>query len=272
MNLKFNSVISIQRILFVTVITLMLGLTANGQDRTAAKAYNEGLAELKAKNYEAGLTLMEEALSLSEEGKDDKVIRLANKNGAIAAYNLGKAKKEAGMNDEALTFFEKGIGFNPEYASNYAGKASILEANGDKIGAIGAYIATGDAHSEKKPERAAKMYKRAQNIVGKLYTGKSYDEGIAAGQAYLEIRPENAEVNYFIARCMIEKGQNEEALAHAEKALELAGETPEDKYFIAKGMSLENLGKNADAIAAYKMVSGEKYKKQAEFRIQKLGS
>ena len=263
---------TVQRLLFASIMILMLSLTANGQDRTAATAYNEGLAELKAKNYEAGLTLMEEALSLSEEGKDDKVIRLAKKNGAIAAYNMGKAKKEAGMMDEALGFYAKGIEFNPEYVNNFSGKALVLQEKGDKMGAMDAFIMAGDAYGDGKPERAAKMYKRAQNIVGKMYTGKSYDEGIAAGKAFLEKRAENAEVNYFVARCMIEQGQNEEALAHAENAITLAGETPEDKYFIAKGMSLENLGKSADAIAAYKMVTGEKYKKQAEYRIQKLGS
>ena len=272
MNLNFISVNRFQRVLLIGIMIFSMAGIISAQDRTPAKAYNEGLTELKAKNYEAGLTLMEEALSLSEEGKDDKVIRLAKKNGAVAAYNLGKAKKKEGLAEEALALYEKGIELNPEYASNYAGKAGILEESGDKMAAIDAYIMTGDAYADGKPERAAKMYKRAQNIVGKMYTGKSYDEGIAAGKAFLEKRPDNAEVNYFVARCMLEKGQNDEALAHAEKAVTLAGETPVDKYFIAKGMAYENLGNASEAIAAYKLVSGEKYKKQAEYRIQKLGS
>jgi tetratricopeptide (TPR) repeat protein len=272
MNLKFYSVMTIQRLLFACIMMLTLSFSANGQDRTAASAYNDGLTELKAKNYETGLTLMEEALSLSEEGKDDKVIRLAKKNGAIAAYNMAKAKKEAGMMDEALALYEKGIEFNPEYVNNFSGKAIVLQDKGDKMGAMNAFIMAGDAYPENKADRAAKMYKRAQNIVGKMYTGKSYDEGIAAGKAFLEKRPDNAEVNYFVARCMIEKAQNEEALAHADNAITLAGDAPEDKYYIAKGMALENLGKSADAITTYKMVTGEKYKKQAEYRIQKLGS
>lgn len=272
MNLIFYSVKNVQKFLFAGMMMLVLSISISAQDRTPAKAYNEGLTELKAKNYEAGLTLMEEALSLSEEGKDDKVIRLSKKNGAIAAYNLAKAKKEAGMMDEALALYEKGIEFNPDYVNNYSGKAVVLQGKDDKMGALKAFIMAGDAYPEDKADRAAKMYKRAQNIVGKMYTSKSYDEGIAAGKAFLEMRPNNAEVNYFVARCMIEKAQNDEALAHADSAITLAGDAPEDKYFIAKGMALENLGKSADAISAYKMVSGEKYKKQAEYRIQKLGS
>lgn len=275
MNFNLRSLQQLQRGVYALLFIALCSFSLNSQDRTAASAYNEGLAELKAKNYEAGLVLMEEALSLSEEGKDDKVIRLAKKNGSVAAYNVAKAKKEAGSMDEALAMYDKGIEFNPEYTSNYAGKASVLEEKGDINAAIEAYIKTGDVYSDK-PARAEKMYNRAQNMVGKLYTSKAYDEGIAAGNVYLALKADNAEVNYYIARCLIEKGNNDEALKYADQAITLAtaddGGEAKDKYYIAKGLSLENLGKNADAVSAYKMVSGEKYKKQAEYKIQKLGS
>ena len=273
MKLHVKSLLGRKSIAVLSLLFFFV-LTITAQDRTPAAAYNEGLAELKAKNYEAGLVSMEEALSLAVEGEDDKVIRLAKKNGSVAAYNVAKAKKEAGSLEEAIAMYQKGIDFNPENPSNYAGKASVIEATGDMVAAVEAYILTGDAYAESKPDRAEKMYSRAQNIVGKLYLEEAYDEGIAAGNNYLAIKPENAEVNYYISRCLIEKGQNEDALKHADQAITqaVAGESDIDKYYIAKGLSLENLGRNAEAIVAYKKVTGEKYKKQAEYKIQKLGS
>lgn len=262
----------LKKIATTVVALLLISSFAFSQDRTPASAYNEGLAELKAKNYETGLTLMEEALSLSEEGKDDKVIKLAMKNGAVAAYNLAKDKKDAGANDEALAFYEKGIELNPDYVANYTGKAAVLEVMGDKIAALEAYITSGTMQMEKKPKRAEKMINRAENIVGKFYTSKSYDEAIAAGNKFLELKEGNHTVHYYIARALIEKNDNETALTHADQAITLAADAVEDKYYIAKGLALENMKRNAEAVEVFKMVTGEKYKKQAEYKIQTLGS
>lgn len=255
-------------VLFAVVISV-------AQDKTPASVYNDGLAALKAKNYESGLAMMEEAISLSTEGEDDKVINLAKKNGSIAAYSVAKAKKEAGSLDEALMYYEKGIELNPDNGSNYAGKASVLEEKGDVPGAVAAYIETGKMYADK-PDRAEKMYKKAQIMVGKLYTGKTYDEAVAAGKSYLEKKDDNAEVHYYVSRSLLETGANEDALAHADKAIELAKSASDaalnDKYYYAKGLCQEALGQNADAITTYKMITGEKYKKQADYKIQKLGS
>ena len=70
MNFHVKSVL-VKKYFMALSLVCFFGMSITAQDRTPAKAYNEGLAELKAKNYEAGLTLMEEALTLSEEGKDD---------------------------------------------------------------------------------------------------------------------------------------------------------------------------------------------------------
>ena len=147
MNLFVKSLFVRKEITLLGMI-LCLAFTLNAQDKTPASAYNDGLAELKAKNYETGLTLMEEALSLSVEGEDDKVIRLAKKNGAVAAYNLAKAHKEAGDLEAAVAMYNKGIELSPENPSNYAGKASVVEDMGDMSAAVEAYIQSGDAYAK----------------------------------------------------------------------------------------------------------------------------
>jgi len=257
-------------ILFFALV-LASGMVAQ-EEKSAAKLYNEGLALLKAKDYEAGLPLLESALAKATDGGDEKIIGLAKKNGAKAAYNLANAKKKAGDIDGALGLYEKGIAWSPDYASNYKGKAAATEAKGDKLGAIKLYVMAGDKTTASgKADRAAKLYKKAQNMVGKIYQSKDYAAAITAGKAYLELR-ENAEVCYYLCRAITESEVNDEAITFIDKAITLSGDTVDDKYYVAKAKAFEKMSKNADAIEAYKKVTGEKYKEQAEYKIKTLGS
>ena len=258
-----------------TVMMLFMmafAFAVSAQEKSAASLYNEGLAFLKEKNYEAGLPLMEQALAKAETDANEKVINLAKKNGSVAAYNVGNTKRKAGDHDGAMAMYEKGITLNPENPSNYSGKAATLEAKGNKVDAVSAYLVAAEKQEAKgKADRAQKIVKKAQNTVGRMYTGKNYDDAVAAGKAFLALKP-SAEVNYYVARSLTEKGMNEDAATYADQAITLAGDTVDDKYYVAKAVILENLSKPAEAIEMYKMVTGEKYKKQAEYKIQTLGS
>lgn len=259
----------------IFVVLLLIGNIA-AQDKTAASVYNDGLAMLKEKNYEAGLPLMEEALTLAEAEENDQVIELAKKNGSVAAYNVGNAQRKADAFEEALIAYEKGIEMNPEYASNFFGKAQVLEAQGKDLEALIAHLVAAEKYIESgNEERGNKIISKAQNDVGRAYVGKDYDLAVSLGSAFLE-KQTSAEVHYYLAQSYAEKGENEKALEHAVKSVEISmndedGET-KDKYHYAKGIALENLGKTSEAVEAFKMIDGEKYKKQAEYKIQKLGS
>lgn len=259
----------IKRILGTMVLFAFLAIQSNAQDKTATATYNVGLNLLKAKDYAAGLPLLEEALTKAEAEGNEKVIKLAKKNGAKATYNLGNAKKKAGANDEAIALFEKGIAFAPDYASNYRGLAAALEAKGEKIKAIEQYIESGNR--TKDEAKAAKIFKKAQNMVGKIYQAKEYSKAIEAGQAFLAKKKDNAEVNYYICRAITESEVNEEAIKHIDEAITLSGASVDDKYYVAKAKAYEKMSKNAEAVEAYKLVTGEKYKEQAEYKIKTLG-
>lgn len=254
------------------VFTLFLGITMSAQEKSAASLYNEGLKLLKAKDYEAGLPILESALAKATESNDEKIIGLAKKNGAKAAYNLANSKKKAGAHDEAIDLYNKGIEWSPEYASNYKGVAAALEAKGEIVEAIKQYIVAGDKTTASgKADKAAKLYKKAQNMVGKIYQAKDYEGAVTAGKAFLKLN-DNAEVAYYICRAITESSISDEAITFADKAITFSGDTVNDKYFVAKAKAYEKLGNNAGAIEAYKLVTGEKYKEQAEYKIKTLGS
>ena len=262
----------IRKISVLVLGFVLISGTINAQEeKSAAKLYNEGLAFLKAKDYAAGLPLLEQALEKATADGNEKVIKVSKKNGARAAYNLGNAKKKEGAHDEAIELYNKGIAWSPDYPANYKGLAAATEAKGEKLEAIKMYITAGDKTTEGgKAEKAAKLYKKAQNMVGKIYQGKDYESAITAGKAFLEMR-DNAEVCYYVCRAITESTPTEEAITYADKAIELSGEEVNDKYYVAKAKAYEKLSKNADAIEAYKLVTGEKYKPQAEYKIKELG-
>jgi hypothetical protein len=257
----------------ILLFALFMGLSTFAQDeKTAAGLYNEGLAFLKAKDYAAGLPILEAALEKATTDENEQIIGLAKKNGAIAASNLGNAKKKAGALDEAIVLYKKGIDWRPEYGSNYRGLASVTESKGNLIGAIQNYIVAANKYTTSgKVDLASSLLKKARNIVAKLYKAKDYLMTIEAGKAHLELK-DNADVAYFISRSNSQTIANEESITYADKAIALSGETVDDKYYVAKAKAYEKMDKNADAIAAYKLVTGDKYKALAEGKIKLLGS
>lgn len=257
------------------MLALLIGFSfsLSAQSASAASLYNKGLASLKAKDYENGYPQIEEALKAAEAEGNEKVIGLAKKNGAKAAYNLASAKRKAKAYDEAITLYRRGMELSPNYSSNYMGLAQALNGQGKKVEAVEAYLAAAEL-SEKagKADRAAQLVKKASSIVGKLYSAKKYPMAIEAGKAHLA-KKETAAAHYYLAKSYDKQKDSANASVHINKAVEMAeagGATAADKYYWAQGNILEAVSQKADALAAYKKITGEKYKANAEYRIGEL--
>jgi len=264
---------TLNHLAFISFLIFSFVLSSTAQEKSVASIYNEGLALLKTKDYEGGLALMEEALA--KAGPDDeKVVGLAKKNSAIAAYNVGNAKRKANDFAGANEMYNKGIANNPSNTSNYEGLARVLDAQGSQLGAAKAYIDAADralkGAEKSKEKKAASRLKRAKTLIGKLFVAKSYADAISGGEAFLVVNNNEAEVHYYISRSQAESGNPEKAVMHAEQAIANAA-APEDKYFYAHASQLEKVGKNAEAVESYKKITGEKYKKQADYRISQIG-
>ncbi len=243
-------------------------LYAQEEAMTPAKAYNNGLAKLKEKNYSEGLRLMEKAIRLAIEVNDEKVIGLARKNGAVAATQLGGQSYKAGHYDAALALYEKGIGYAPDKGGNYLGKARCLSKKGRSLDAISAFMRAGQVYEQAgKSGTGVKAYQQAQTLVGKTFVSKDYDNAIVYAEAYLKSY-KSAEVYYYLSKSLLKTGDNDKALENIKRSIGLSDD--EDKYFMTMGQILENLGEKTKALAAYQKVSGEKFKKHADYRISAL--
>lgn len=263
----------IKNFLTLLALTMICGSTF-AQDapaeKTATALYNEGLAFVKEKQYEAGLPLLLQALEKGEAEENEQVVKLAKKNASVATYKVGTVQRKAGKLDEALATFQKGIEMMPEKPLNHSGVAAVLNKQGKNKEAMLKYLEAVElAQKANKSKQVKQFTKKAGNIVGKCYTGKDYDKAIEFGKEFLA-KAKSASVNYYVSRSLGKKESYADALKYAQAAIDLAGDAKQDKYFVAKAKALEGSGDNAGAVEAYKMVTGDKYLKMATQKIEAL--
>lgn len=262
--------------IYLLTLAFVLGFSLTGiaQETPSASAlYNQGLEKAKAKQYVEALALMEQAIEAAdpENETDAKVIDLARKNGTRAAYGAGAKHRKAEDYEAALAAFEKGIEFNPNYYSNYRGKAQTLEAQGNTVEAIKAYIKGGNvAEKTKNEDKAIPLFSKAENIVAVTWGKKEWDNTIEYAQALLDAERESAEVYYYLADALQAKGQSSEASEKVAKAIELAGDADASKYYFLKAEIHEKLGQSTEAVEAYKQVTDSNYSERAQYKVKEL--
>jgi tetratricopeptide (TPR) repeat protein len=264
-----NKILKSFTLLLVSAFILGAG-QLNGQEaKTASGLYNDGLALLKEKNYADALTTMKEALAKAEADGNEKVIDLAKKNGAVAAYSYGNTKRKANAMDEAMSLYAQGIELNPAYSSNYIGKARAEAGKGMAEQAMTSYMkAIEIATAEGKTKKVDEAKKRAKSLVTSAYNEKKDAEVVSLGKAFLA-GSDNPDVHYYIGKSLMNQDQHSDAVTHFDKAL-VNPPAKKDRIIYAKAQSLEKLGKKSDAVAAYKMITDEKYKANAAHKISTL--
>lgn len=253
--------------------TLVFTVPAIGQDGpTPASLYNEGVAALKAKEYNNALELFEQALEKADPESDEQIVNLASKNGAIAAYYSGRDARRDNKLDEGLEIYEKGIAMNPMFWGNYDGKARVLNSKNDAAGAMNAFIQGSQAAAEEgNADKASELMDNATIFVSKVYTSNKWDETIELGNSFLE-HGESADVRFYLARALKENNQLDKALEHANKAIELAEGGAEGRNYFAQAEIYEAMGNTSAAIAAYKKVPSGTYGEMAQYKVNQMAN
>ncbi len=238
---------------------------------TAAAKYNDGLAALKAKDYEKAGGLFDEALAVADAEADADIIKLTKQNGAIAAYYQGNSQLDAKAYDEALASFAKGAEMNPAQYVNIYGKAKVYSAQAKPTETVKACYEAYEAAKAAGKEEAGKKYLKTGYIaITKAYSAKKYDDVVTAGQAYLDGGQETADVHYYMAKSLMKKGDASAAVPHGAKAAEMGGAEKEGKYIYAHAEALEAAGQKSAAATAYAKVPAGKYKESAAYKAGAL--
>ena len=259
------------RILFSTLFSLFIlaALTAqdsDGAEASATSLYNDGIAAIKAKDYQTALDKFTAALEKADPEADEKVIKLSKKNGANAAYAVANKKMKADDLEGALALFEKGIELNDKSYLCAYGKAKVLgEQKSDD--ALNAYFDAADlAIAAGKEDKAKDYVDRAGKIVSKAYFDKEYESAVANGTKLIE-RMDDAGVRYYLAKSLIKLNNGSEAIPHAEKAKELGGSEDEGKYIMVYAEALEASGDMTAAKKAFAEVPQGKYYEVAQYKV-----
>jgi hypothetical protein len=235
--------------------------------------YNDGLTKLKAKEFEAALPLLVDAIAAADTTSetDVKVIGLAKRNGSIAAYYVGTSQRKADELDQAIESYQLGIDYNPDFYANHIGLAQALDDKDEKVKAVSAYMKAAEVcgMSEKTQDKVESMETKATNTVIRLFLDDKVDETLEAAEAFLATK-ESADVLVYKAKALAAKGDNAAALTAAEKAAGiLDAAANKDLVYFTKGEIHQALGQSAQAIESYKMAGG-KYADAAQYKISEL--
>jgi len=255
------------------LVFLFAASLVNAQDtatETAAGVYNDGLAALKGKEYGKAYELMLKAIDIADPTEDAKVLKLAQGNGAYAAYYAGNSDAKEGKFEDAMMKYDKGIELSSTNYVNYYGKAKALDDQDKTAEAIAAYIKAAEvATAGNKADRAEKYLSRAENIIAVNYGDKKYDDVVTAAEVYLGSH-ESMEVSYYLAKSLVEKGMASDAVAHAMKAHELGGDAEEGKYILGLAEVYEAAGNKVAAADTYNKVPKGKYYDHAQYKAGQL--
>lgn len=242
---------------------------------TATSLYNEGLAALKEKDNENGYLKMVAAWEKAKEEKNDKVLSLAEKNGAVAAYKRGLDLLKDKNNDGALEVALKGLEINPKYSSLFMVKGKALEEKNDVSGAIEALMMYASLAKEEADEKkVGDAFARSKNMLVRTYNEKKYEDVTKIGEVILA-NDKNADAAYLVGKAYDELGNKDKAIEKLTASIDMstaAGETVDDKVYYALGLAYESAGIKDKAIEVLKKITDEKFKASAEYKVQQLGS
>lgn len=264
----------------VLLLLLTCSLTVFAQDEAAADSapsavslYNEGLEKLKAKEFDTALPLLVDAIAAADTTSetDQKVIGLAQRNGAIAAYYVGTDQRKAEDLDAAIETYALGIEYNPGFYANYIGLAQALDDKEENVQAVTAYLDAAEicAKSEKTADKVESMETKATNTVIRLFLDDKVDQSLAAAEAFLA-KKETADIYVYQAKALMAKGDKEAALAAVDKGIGLLNDdSNDDLAYFTKGEVHEALGQKDAAVDSYKMAGG-KYADAAQYKVNEL--
>lgn len=142
----------------------------------------------------------------------------------LACNDLGYLMLTRGQEDKAITYIQKALEINPDYAEAHVNLGSLFLQKGELDKAI--------LHFQKaieiQPDFAGAYY----NFGNALLQKGRLDEAIIQFQKTLEIKPKFAAAHGNLGNAFLQKGQADEAMAHFQKALKIQPDFAEAHYNI----------------------------------------
>lgn len=278
-----NPMTALARIVMAVVLFTGLATTARAQDdQEYKKAYNSGLEEARAKNYNAAYEAFEKAVTLARQAGDADVEKSARKVLTQIDYSRGTAKLKNEQWAAAIADFDKGIAHDASYSKNYYGKALALKNQNQWDEALAGYkkaIEVANAEGDRQVAQNALDAIRGQYIFLASSALAAENPTRAAATQALEHLSElenhveiDADALYYRAEAYKALGQYAQAVATADQALEMHRGSRSDKakiYFV-KGEALMLDGQNEQAKLAFQEAQFGSFRAPAQHYLETL--
>jgi tetratricopeptide (TPR) repeat protein len=208
------------------------------EDLLPSLQYKTALAAYKAKDLPKAISGFEEAMELAKKYDDSKTMKKIKPKLPAVYYSQGRNVLKAGNVQEADALFDKALALNDKYAKAYYGKSMVLRS-----------------------DDSAPMFEqldKAIELAGAESKSAKYFKKGARSFLYKE------------AKAAVKAKKYQQALDDLQKAIgyDFEGSKDSDRIYVKIGKAYAGLNKKSDACAAYKKVTGAKYKKVADYEMQ----
>jgi protein O-GlcNAc transferase len=154
---------------------------------------------------------------------------------------LGNVLQDMGQREEAVLYYRKAIGLNPEYAGTYYNIAAIMQEEGRFDEAVAHYRRVIDLDPR---------YAGTYNSIGVVLQAKGqYDEAMTSFRKAIEIDPDFFAAYTNLGNVLLKQEYPDEAIACYRKALELNPKYA--KAHCSMGIALQDKGLLDEAMAHY---------------------
>lgn len=237
--------------------------------------YNIGNNLINEKKYDLATTAYEKSRDFAVT-YDDANIKEKSESQLVKLYaNSGNIMLKAEKPDDAISYFDKALKFDPGYTKAYYAKGQAYKKKGDNVKmqenmdlAIASAAKEKDTTTEKaiKGVVASSLYQEGAAAFKK----KSYDEAITKLTGSLAYDNANKEVYYLLAVSYNNQKKFDEAIENASKGLPLEEQTniKMARFYYEMAKAYEGKQETAKACENYKKSAFGTYVQSANYQMK----
>lgn len=270
---------AIDKMLEVVKMCNSIGAEADDLKSGASKAipgwqYNLANGFLKEKNYDQAIPAFEKSADLAKQFNDANILEKSENQLPKIYYAKGQAMLKAENADEALTWYDKSLKYDPEFAKAYVAKGQAFKKKGDNAKMqenLEIAIEKGTKSNDTTSVNNAKSL-LASSLLSQgnaAFKKNDFTGAIAKLDESLKYNNKNKEAHFLLAVCCNNAKNFDRAIESANNGLALDENTNDKaaRYYFEIAKAYDGKKDVANACANYKKAAFGAYKAQAEYQI-----
>jgi len=236
--------------------------------------YNVANGFLKEKNYDLAIPAFEKSAEIAKLYNDANILDKSENQLPKIYFAKGNAMMKAENTDEAITWFDKALKFDPEFAKAFFAKGQAYKKKGDLVKMqenLETAIAMGTKSNDTVSINNSKTL-LASSLLSQGNTAfkkNDFTGAIAKLDQSLSYNSNNKETHYLLAVCCNKAKNYDRAIEAANNGLALDEKTNEKmaRYYFEIAQAYEGKKDIGNACSTYKKAAYGAYKAQADYQV-----